>query len=125
MIKCESPCYGLEKICFDVTNPFPEGGEFRIVLVEASGALLEPGKQAAILRRKEKRKKRIKSKIDSGILRPETPPSPPPKLSEQLQMQKDGDDIFLSCHMWLLYLTSLTIVCKHSRHQILENKSGG
>jgi hypothetical protein len=58
--------------------------------VEASGALLDPSKNSAILKRRERKKKRIKSKIDSGIVRPETPPSPPPKISDTLQMQKDG-----------------------------------
>ncbi|XP_052240686.1 cilia- and flagella-associated protein 47-like isoform X3 [Dreissena polymorpha] len=92
VIQCESPCYELEKINIDVTNPFAEAGEFRIVLVEASGALLDPGKQAAILKRRERRKKRVKSKIDSGIVRPETPPSPPPKIADTLQMQRDDDE---------------------------------
>ncbi|XP_053397416.1 cilia- and flagella-associated protein 47-like isoform X4 [Mercenaria mercenaria] len=96
VIKCESPCYELEKINLDVTNPFSEAGEFRIVLVEASGALLDPGKSAAILKRKEKKRKRIRSKIDSGIVRPETPPSPPPKISDTLQMQKEDDENMMS-----------------------------
>lgn len=90
VIKCESPCYELEKINVEVTNPFPEAGEFRIVLVEASGALLDPGKNAAVLKRRERKKKRVRSKIDSGIIRPETPPSPPPRISDTLQIQKEG-----------------------------------
>lgn len=90
MVQCESPCYELEKIRLDVANPFNEAGEFRIVLVEASGALLDPGRNAAVMKRRERKKKRIKSKIDSGIPRPETPPSPPPKISETLQAQKEG-----------------------------------
>ncbi|XP_052808119.1 cilia- and flagella-associated protein 47-like isoform X2 [Mya arenaria] len=96
VLQCESPCYELEKINIEVTNPFSEGGEFRIVLVEASGALLDPGRQAAMLKRKEKKKRRIKSKIDSGIMRPETPPSPPPKIADTLQMQKDDDESMMS-----------------------------
>ena len=74
-----------------ITNPFKEGGEFRIILVEASGSLLDPNNTAALMRRREKRKKRIKSKIDSGIVRPDTPPSPPPRIADTLQMNKDGE----------------------------------
>jgi hypothetical protein len=44
IIKCESPCYELERIQLNITNPFNEGGEFRIVLVEASSDLLDPSK---------------------------------------------------------------------------------
>ncbi|KAL4233464.1 hypothetical protein ACF0H5_008145 [Mactra antiquata] len=96
VVTCESPCYELEKINIDVTNPFDEAGDFRIVLVEASGQLLEPGKNAAIMKRKEKKRRKIKSKIDSGIARPETPPSPPPKISDTLQICKDDDDNLMS-----------------------------
>ncbi|CAL1538368.1 unnamed protein product [Lymnaea stagnalis] len=34
--KVESPCYELKKIMLEVTNPFPEGGDFRIVLIESN-----------------------------------------------------------------------------------------
>lgn len=93
VIKCQSHCYELEKVTLDVTNPFNESGEFRIVLVEASRALLEPGKHANLLKKKEKRQKRIKSKIDSGIPRAETPLSPPPKLADSLQLNKESDNL--------------------------------
>ena len=90
MIKTESPCYELEKILVPVTNPFKESGEFRIILVEASGSLLDPNNTTALMKRRERKKKRIKSKIDSGIVRPETPPSPPPKIADTLQQNKEG-----------------------------------
>jgi hypothetical protein len=34
-VKCESPCYELCRVNVDVVNPFPEGGKFRVVLVES------------------------------------------------------------------------------------------
>ena len=106
MIHCESPCYDLEKIRLDVENPFNEAGEFRIVLVEASGELLDPGKNAAMMKRREKKKKRVRAKTDSGMVRPETPPSPPPKISDTLQTQKEGQNFIFSFVFSLFYLHS-------------------
>lgn len=105
VVKCESPCYELEKINIDVTNPFDEAGDFRIVLVEASGQLLEPGKNSAIMKRKEKKRRKIRSKIDSGIARPETPPSPPPKVADTLQMNKGGQYLIYHKYNMLLCTT--------------------
>ena len=80
-----------------VSNPFKESGEFRIILVEASGSLLDPNNTAALMKKRERKKKRIKSKIDSGIVRPDTPPSPPPKIADTLQLNKDGKNLVVPC----------------------------
>lgn len=76
VIKTESPCYELERIPLKVTNPFDEGGEFRVVLVEASADLLDPNKPANLMKPKEKRRRKIRARVDHGIKRPETPPTP-------------------------------------------------
>ena len=36
IVKCESPCYEAQSVPIEVMNPFPEGGVFRIVVIEAS-----------------------------------------------------------------------------------------
>lgn len=33
-VKLECPCYELEQITLEVRNPFPEGGNFHILLIE-------------------------------------------------------------------------------------------
>ncbi|KAL3884217.1 hypothetical protein ACJMK2_030436, partial [Sinanodonta woodiana] len=97
IIKCESPCFELEKIPLEITNPFSEGGEFRIVLVEASGSLLNPSKHSMLMtKKKEKKKKKIKSKIDTGIPRPETPPTPPPNIADSIELPKEEEETELS-----------------------------
>ena len=94
IVKVESACYELEKISVPITNPFNESCEFRIVLVEASGALLDPSQTKALLKKEKRKKRRIRSKIDSGMPRPETPPSPPPaKLVDTLEGSKDGKNL--------------------------------
>ncbi|XP_048239518.1 cilia and flagella-associated protein 47-like isoform X3 [Haliotis rufescens] len=100
-IKVESPCYELERILLDVTNPFDEGAEFRIILVEASNdAALDPSKPTALMRPKEKKKKVIKSKVNHGQKRPDTPPSSPPirpgETAEIIDGQKEGSSSSLS-----------------------------
>ena len=82
IIKTESPCYELERIPLKVINPFDEGGEFRVVLVEASADLLDPNKPANLMKPKEKRRRKIRARVDHGIKRPETPPTPPPPRQE-------------------------------------------
>ena len=78
--KCESPCYELHKIALSVTNPFKEGSEFRIVLVEAKGDVFQEKKNTALLEAPKRKNKKITSKIDAGKkLRPETPETPPAK----------------------------------------------
>ncbi|XP_071134806.1 cilia- and flagella-associated protein 47-like isoform X3 [Mytilus edulis] len=78
IIKCESPCYELERIQLTITNPFNEGEDFRIVLVEASTDLLDPTKNTTLMKSKERRKRKVRARIDHGQKRPETPPTPPP-----------------------------------------------
>ncbi|XP_021363645.1 cilia- and flagella-associated protein 47-like isoform X2 [Mizuhopecten yessoensis] len=94
-IKCEAPCYELEKIPINVRNPFNEAGDFRIVLVEAQSSLLEPGKTASLLKPKDKRKRKVRARIDHGQKRPETPPTPPPKLPEETDKSND-DQVSMS-----------------------------
>lgn len=77
-IKCESPCYELERIILDVQNPFSEGGDFRIVLVEAKGNMMLNSTTGSteLIKPKRKKAKKIRSRTDHGQARPETPPSP-------------------------------------------------
>ncbi|XP_052708553.1 cilia and flagella-associated protein 47-like isoform X1 [Crassostrea angulata] len=89
VIKTESPCYELERIPLKITNPFDEGGEFRVVLVEASADLLDPNKPANLMKPKEKRRRKIRARVDHGIKRPETPPTPPPPRQEDSFFKKD------------------------------------
>ncbi|KAL8606797.1 hypothetical protein ACOMHN_049626 [Nucella lapillus] len=94
-IKVESPCFELERIMLDVENPFEEAGRFRIILVESSGDLLDPSKPTALIKPKEKKSKKIRSKTDHGQSRPEMPPSPHlPKITntQDLFAVKREDD---------------------------------
>ncbi|XP_055954756.1 cilia and flagella-associated protein 47 [Patella vulgata] len=97
-MKTESPCYELERIILDVTNPFNEGGEFKIILMETNMDTSDPSKPAAasvLLRTKDKKKKKVKAKIDHGQNRPETPPTPPPPVitdTQQLAKTKKDDE---------------------------------
>lgn len=75
-------------------NPFDEGGEFRVVLVEASADLLDPNKPANLMKPKEKRRRKIRARVDHGIKRPETPPTPPPPRQEDSFFKKDGKSGF-------------------------------
>ncbi|KAK3096977.1 hypothetical protein FSP39_005325 [Pinctada imbricata] len=95
-IKCDSACYELEKIPITVINPFSEGGEFRIVLVEASADLLDPNKPAALLKPKEKRRRKVRAKVDHGMRRPETPPTPPPPQDFDMSLSKKDDPPMMS-----------------------------
>jgi len=36
-VACESPCYQEKRLSVLVTNPFPEAGHFRILLIEVTG----------------------------------------------------------------------------------------
>lgn len=93
-VKCTSPCYELNRINLTVTNPFPEGGEFHIVLVESSGNLLNPNNTSNMVKPRDKRRKRVKARVDHGQARPETPPTPPPpKVSDALDLKKEGKDL--------------------------------
>lgn len=96
-MQCEAPCYELEKVPLTILNPFDEGGEFRIMLVEGNGGLLDPINNKTVVKRREKRKK-VKAKIDNGLRRPETPPTPPPipppKVQETSEQTK-GNDVCL------------------------------
>lgn len=75
----------------NITNPFDEGGEFRIVLVEASADLLDPKKPVTMIKSKDKKKKKVRAKIDHGQKRPETPPTPPPiKPIEGTEIKLNG-----------------------------------
>ncbi len=91
----DSPCYELERIILDVTNPFDEGAEFNIVLVEASNDILDPDKPTVLMRPKETKKKVIKSKVNHGQNRPETPPMQPTKTmaSSEIMTKKKKDGL--------------------------------
>lgn len=84
----------MERIPLKVTNPFDEGGEFRVVLVEASADLLDPNKPANLMKPKEKRRRKIRARVDHGVKRPETPPTPPPPRQEDSFFKKDGTSGF-------------------------------
>ncbi|XP_033635373.1 cilia- and flagella-associated protein 47-like isoform X1 [Asterias rubens] len=78
-VKCESPCYELHKVELDVTNPFDEGGEFRIVLVEPKTSF--PGTDAktqktGLLNSKQGAPKKVRSKTDHGQKKERTPTPP-------------------------------------------------
>ena len=79
----------------DVENPFEEAGRFRIILVESSGDLLDPSKPTALIKPKEKKPKKIRSKTDHGQSRPDTPPTPaPPKITntqDLFALKKEGE----------------------------------
>lgn len=61
-IKCSSPCYELHRIPIEVTNPFPQGGDFRIMLVESKEDFLNvhgvgaPGASAPKAKKKKPKK---------------------------------------------------------------------
>lgn len=63
-VKVESPCFELERVILLVENPFPEAGHFKIVLIEL-GDDLDSSKQKGLLKSKEIKLKKVKSKIDS------------------------------------------------------------
>ena len=65
-MKSESPCYELQKVSFDVSNPFPLTGEFRIVLVEARNAFPGPSPPKAKTSRSNKNLKAVESRTDHG-----------------------------------------------------------
>ena len=72
-MKCEAPCYELTKVPIEVTNPFPESGAFRIILVEGRSKL--PGQVQSIDLMKSKKSakpKKVKSRIDHGQKKTET-----------------------------------------------------
>ncbi|XP_070190234.1 cilia and flagella-associated protein 47-like isoform X3 [Littorina saxatilis] len=74
--KVESPCYELERIILNVENPFEEPGRFRIILVESSGDLLDPTKPTALIKPREIKPKKIRSKTDHGQSSADSPQSP-------------------------------------------------
>lgn len=65
-IKSESPCYELQKVNFDVTNPFPLTGEFRIVLVEARNSFPATTPPKAKASKSNKNLKKVESRTDHG-----------------------------------------------------------
>ena len=65
-IKSESACYELQKVNFDVTNPFPLIGEFRIVLVEARNSFPGSPPPKAKLSKSNKNLKKVESRTDHG-----------------------------------------------------------
>ena len=80
-VKIESPCYELNKHSIEVVNPFPQAGDFRIVLVEAKSDL-SPTTDKNGRQLKNKKVKKVKSRIDHGQKksnmadREDTPPEP-------------------------------------------------
>lgn len=65
-MKVESPCYELQRVMLNVKSPFKVDGAFRVVLIESSGDLLDSTISASQLSVKEKKLKKIRSKIDHG-----------------------------------------------------------
>jgi hypothetical protein len=64
-VKVESPCYELHKVPLEVTNPFPQGGDFKIVLLETKEDSV--GSQTSLIAQKKKKSKKIRSKINTGV----------------------------------------------------------
>ena len=83
-LKCESPCYELFKVELEVTNPFEDGGEFRIVLVEDKapfpGAGTKGTSKTGLLGQKQDSPKKVRSKVDHGQKKERTPT--PQKVEE-------------------------------------------
>lgn len=70
--KVESPCYELERVILNVENPFDECGRFSIILVDSGGEQLDPNKPHSFTKNKEKKTKKVRSKMDSGQLYSDT-----------------------------------------------------
>ncbi|XP_078698604.1 cilia- and flagella-associated protein 47-like isoform X8 [Branchiostoma floridae x Branchiostoma belcheri] len=95
-IKIESPCYELYRCKLNVTNPFDEPGDFRIVLVEAREPFPSPKVKKAASQKSSSAKsmKKIKSKIDHGQKKVDSP-SPPPndeKIEITAAVEKSSTD---------------------------------
>ena len=58
-MKVEYPCYELHSIPVDVTNPFSEGGTFKIILVEVKSESNQ-GNESALLQTKKKKPKKVR-----------------------------------------------------------------
>ena len=59
--------------------------------MEASTDLLDPMKPTNLMKNKERRRRKIRAKIDHGQKRPETPPTPPPvRPSESTEIKLKG-----------------------------------
>lgn len=65
-ITSESPCYQIQKVNFDITNPFPSTGEFRIVLVEARNSFLGTSPPKVKASKSSKSLKKVGSRTDHG-----------------------------------------------------------
>ncbi|PFX34680.1 Calponin-likey domain-containing protein 2 [Stylophora pistillata] len=65
-ITSESPCYQLQMVNFDVTNPFPSSGEFRIVLVEARNSFPGTSPPKVKASKSSKKLKKVGSRTDHG-----------------------------------------------------------
>ncbi|XP_071954714.1 cilia- and flagella-associated protein 47-like isoform X2 [Antedon mediterranea] len=70
-IKCESPCYELNKVEIDVINPFDEDCEFRMVLVEANDtfpSMPSASKTTGLMKTKtdKTKPKKVRSRVDHG-----------------------------------------------------------
>ncbi|XP_063136439.1 cilia- and flagella-associated protein 47 isoform X2 [Rattus norvegicus] len=42
VLKCKSPCYQWKEVIVNVKNPFPSGGDFRVILVESTTLMYLP-----------------------------------------------------------------------------------
>lgn len=82
-IKSESACYELQKVNFDVTNPFPLTGEFRIVLVEARNSFPASPPPKAKLSKSNKNLKKVESRTDHGQMNKSPRRDFPPKIEQQ------------------------------------------
>ncbi|XP_033113331.1 cilia- and flagella-associated protein 47-like isoform X2 [Anneissia japonica] len=96
-IKCESPCYELNKVEIEVVNPFNKSAEFRIVLVEANETFPSmdlKSKTSSLMNTKgeKTRPKKVRSKIDHGQ-RKERSPTPLTVEDMQTEMENKETDV--------------------------------
>ncbi|KAK3775916.1 hypothetical protein RRG08_017206 [Elysia crispata] len=100
-VKVESPCYELERVMLEVTNPFSEGGEFRIVLIESTVASSDTARSTSLMKSKDRaRSKSVRSKISNGRKRPDTPPEviPMNRILEQQEQKNTQIPTLIAFH---------------------------
>ncbi|XP_074645875.1 cilia and flagella-associated protein 47-like isoform X2 [Tubulanus polymorphus] len=95
-VKCESHCYELHNIAVEVMNPFPHGGKFRIVLVEAKDSNFnDPSKPQNLMKPKEKKLKKVASRTDHGQQKKKDGADSPPSnrsADDSLMIKQNPDD---------------------------------
>lgn len=87
----------MAKVVIPVTNPFSEGGEFRILLIESKGNPQsgDLSQSLALMKPKEKKKKVIKSKVDHGQSKTELMLSAPIDSTEKLITSTNKEGIMI------------------------------